>query len=136
MTERRHIRLSIALLVVFMASGLVLETVLGLRLEGWVDDPIRREFLRLGHAHGGLLALVGLIAAWAMTTLKTPPGWARPTRLALVLSSPLVGGGFVAGGLWHGPTDPGPLVLLVPGGALMALAALVVVAVARPSQQG
>ena len=71
-----------------------------------------------------------------MATLHTPSGWARPTRLALLLSSPLVGGGFIAGGLWHGPTDPGPLVVLVPAGALMALAALLVVALARPSKQG
>ena len=43
--------------------------------------------------------------------------------------------GFVGGGLWHGPTDPGPLVLLVPAGAFMLLAAVAATALVRGGDQ-
>lgn len=132
MTEQGHVRGGIALLAVFLATGLWLEAMIGLRAAGWVDDELRRELLRLGHAHGGVLSLVGLGAAWAMQRLRTPPVWATRCRLALALAAPTVGLGFFGGGLWHGPTDPGPIVLVVPAGAMMALAALVAIAIVRP----
>ena len=80
---------------------------------------------------GGLLSLVNLGAAYAMARLRTPERWAARCRLALLTSAPLVGLGFFGGGLWHGPTDPGPLVLVVPAGAMMALASLVAIAMVR-----
>lgn len=128
MREHVHLRLSIALVAVFLALGLVLEGLYGLRRAQWMDDAIRREFLRLGHAHGGLLGLLNLVLAWAMGRLGTPESWAGRARLAAWLGALLVGLGFAGGGLVHGPTDPGPLVLLAPAGALMVLASLVAVA--------
>ncbi|MBK8237964.1 MAG: hypothetical protein IPK74_20745 [Deltaproteobacteria bacterium] len=128
MEHARHVRLSLGLLAIFLASGLWLEAMIGLRAAGWVDDPLRREFLRLGHAHGGLLALVNLVLAWAMTQLGTPATWAGRVRRASLLGAALVGGGFMGGGLWHAAADPGPLVLVVPAGAMMLLASVVAVA--------
>ena len=131
MRERVHLRLSIALVAAFLALGIALEGLYGLRRAEWMDDPIRREFMRLGHAHGGILGLLNLVLAWAMGRLGTPDGWAARIRLAGLAGAGLVGLGFFGGGLFHGPTDPGPLVLLVPAGALMVLAALVAVAFVR-----
>lgn len=130
-SRERHLRWSLALAALFLALGLWLEAMIGLRAAGWVDDPLRREFLRLGHAHGGLLALLNLGLAWALIQLDTPEPWARQIRRAALLGALLVGAGFVAGGLWHGPTDPGPPVLVVPAGALMLLASLVAAALVR-----
>lgn len=136
MSHLRHVRMSIALLALFLASGLWLEAMFGLRAQGWVDDTLRREFLRLGHAHGGVLSLVNLAAAFAMERLRTPDGWARRARLALLCGAALVGVGFIGGGLWHGPTDPGPIVLIVPAGAMMCLAALAAIALLRAGDGG
>ncbi len=124
-------RASLALLALFLASGLWLEAMIGLRAGGWVDDPLRREFLRLGHAHGALLALVNLALAWAMTKLQTPERWARRVRAAAWVGALAVGVGFFGGGLWHGAADPGPLVLIVPAGAMMLLGGCVAVAMVR-----
>jgi peptidoglycan/LPS O-acetylase OafA/YrhL len=132
MSPERHLRLSLGLLAVFLAMGLWLEAMIGLRLGGWADDDLRREFLRLGHAHGGLLALVNLALAWALERLKTPTAWARRIRGAAWIGALLVGAGFVAGGLLHGPTDPGMPVLIVPAGALMLVMSLVACALVRP----
>jgi hypothetical protein len=130
-----HLRLSIALVALFMASGLWLEAMYGLRAEGWLDDPLRREFLRLGHAHGGLLGLVNVALAWALERLQTPGAWAGKIRVAALLGALLVGLGFMLGGLMHGPTDPGVAVLAVPAGAMLLLSSLVATALLRPSDR-
>ena len=112
--------------------GLWLEAMYGLRAEGWIDDSLRREFLRLGHAHGTLLGILNVALAWAISRLGTPAGWAGRIRLAGFAGAWLVPAGFAGGGLWHGPTDPGPIVLMVPAGAMMLLASVVAVALLRP----
>lgn len=109
----------------------MLEGIIGLRLAAWMDDPIRRELVRLGHAHGGLLAIVNLAIAFAIGKLATPDAWARRVRVAAILGALFVGLGFVLGGLWHGGVDPGPFVLLVPAGALLVLSSILVVAFVR-----
>lgn len=126
-----HLRASIVLVALFLASGLWLEAMYGLRAEGWVDDPLRREFLRLGHAHGGLLGILNIALAWALERLGTPTGWARRIRVAALLGAGLVGLGFMLGGLLHGPTDPGWPVLAVPAGAMLLLSSLVATALVR-----
>ena len=131
MTEHRHLRLALVQVAVFLAAGLWLEAMYGLRAEGWMDDDLRREFLRLGHAHGALLGILNLVIAWAMARLDTPENWARPIRVAALLGALFVGLGFFGGGLWHAPTDPGPIVLVVPAGAMMLLASCVAIAIVR-----
>ncbi|MCH9684775.1 MAG: hypothetical protein K0V04_25290 [Deltaproteobacteria bacterium] len=128
MTADRHLRASLLLIAVFLAVGLGLEAIAGLRPPGWNDDALRRELLRLGHAHGALLGMLNLGVAWAMVRRGTPIAWASRVRIAALSGAAAVGGGFLGGGLWHGPTDPGPLVLAVPAGALLMLCSLVAVA--------
>ncbi len=124
MATETHLRLSLLLLTLFLGFGLVLEAILGLRLVAWQLEPLGREFLRLGHAHGGLLALLNLGLGWSLERLRVPEPWARPSRLGALLGALCVGGGFLGGGLWHGLTDPGPPVLLAPLGALLLLPSL------------
>ncbi|MEM9458526.1 MAG: hypothetical protein AAGF11_30390 [Myxococcota bacterium] len=131
MTATRHLRLSLALVAAFLGIGLLLEALLGLRISGWTDDALRREMLRLGHAHGGLLGLLNLGLSWAMERLQTPAVWAGRIRGAALVGAAAVGLGFIGGGLWHGPTDPGPVVLIVPAGALLLLSSVLAVAVLR-----
>jgi peptidoglycan/LPS O-acetylase OafA/YrhL len=126
-----HLRVALAMAAAFLAMGLWLEAMIGLRAAGWVDDPLRREFLRLGHAHGGVLSLLNIALAWGMVRLKTPEAWARRIRPAAVVGALLVALGFIGGALWHGPTDPGPLVLVVPAGAMMLVASTAAVALLR-----
>lgn len=133
MRPELHLRLSLACIAAFLGAGLWLETMYGLRIEGWIDDAVKREFLRLGHAHGALLSLLNVAIAWALERLGTPAAWAGRVRVASLGGALAVGVGFFGGGLWHGPTDPGPLVLLVPAGAMMLLASVLAVAVLRGS---
>lgn len=132
MRPETHLRAAIALTAMFLASGLWLEAMIGLRAEGWVDDPLRREFLRLGHAHGGVLALLNVGLAWALERLRTPDAWAGKIRVAAITGGALVGAGFMLGGLTHGSTDPGLPILAVPAGAMLLLSALAATAIVRP----
>jgi len=126
MDEERHLRLALATAAGFGVVGILLEVAYGLRIRGFLDDPLRREFLRLGHAHGAILALSNVALGFALVRLRVPEAKARPARTAGWLGGALIGAGFIGGGLWHARSDPGPLVLLVPAGALMYLAALLV----------
>jgi hypothetical protein len=135
MSPGRHIRLSLAGAAAFLAMGLWLEAMYGLRERGWMDDGLRRELLRLGHAHGGILCLLNLGLSWALGRLSTPESWASRIRAAALVGAWTVGLGFVGAGLWHGPTDPGPLVLVVPAGALLLLMALAAAALVRPGDR-
>lgn len=135
MKASTHLRAALLLLALFLASGLLLEAALGARAEAYLGDPLRREFLRLAHAHGALLALVNVALASAMARLETPEAWARAIRWGALSGALAVGLGFAGGGLWHGPTDPGPLVLFVPAGAFALLSSLVLVAISKPSDR-
>lgn len=131
MTADRHLRLSLATTAVFLAMGLWLEAMLGLRAPGLFGDALAREFLRLGHAHGAILGLVNVGLGLALERLCTPAAWATRIRPAALVGALAVGLGFLGGGLWHGPTDPGPLVLAVPAGAMLLLSSLGAAALVR-----
>ena len=131
MTQSLHVRLSLLLVAAFLGLGIIVESLLGTRAAALWDDELRREFVRLGHAHGGLLGLLNLGIGWAMLHLRTPEGWARKLRVAAWSGAALVGLGFLGGGIWHGATDPGLLILMVPTGALLLLSSLLVVALLR-----
>ena len=135
MDASTHIRASLMVVAAFLAMGLGLEAMLGVRVESLLHDEIRREMLRLGHAHGALLGLLNVGLSWAMHALSTPAAWARRIRVAGIVGALCVGLGFTAGGVWHGPTDPGPLVLLVPAGALLLISAVLAVVRLRSSPE-
>lgn len=120
-------------LALFMALGFVLESLLAWKTPAYLDDPIRRELLRLAHSHGALLHVVLLVLA------ATMPRFARPVPpglvLALRLGAILVPAGFLLGGLWHPEGDPGHGIWLVPAGALLALAGTIGAALAALHRQ-
>lgn len=106
-------------LAFWMTFGLLLEGLIGYRIPDYLDDPQRRELLRLAHAHGGILSLVLAAAALGIGYGKTRP--ARATVLALrigVLAMPLA---FLAAGLWHYANDPGFAIWLAPPAALLVV---------------
>jgi hypothetical protein len=123
---RHHLRLGFGALTLFVAIGLVLETILGLRVPWYVDDAhaTRRTMLTLAHAHGALLSLVHV--AFALTAsssaCRTIPS--RTTSRALFAALVLVPAGFFGGGWVIHDGDPGVAIFLVPIGGVALLAGL------------
>lgn len=133
----RHLRRGWLCLLVFLAAGLALESLHGLKVAAYLDldQSVRRHMWTLAHAHGALLGLVHLGLA---ATVRAHPQLAtcrkgHVTSISLDLASVLLPLGFFLGGLWHYAGDPGLGVLLVPvGGALLVVAALLVLLGLRP----
>jgi len=128
----RHLRFGWWSLAFFVAIGLALEALHGLKLGFYLDvhNETRRLMWTLGHAHGTLLSLVNLAFAAAL-----PRGWTAGTEGSLRAASAclraatiLLPGGFLLGGVSIYEGDPGLGILLVPLGALLLLAALVTTA--------
>lgn len=125
----KHLRHGWLCLLVFLAAGLALESLHGLKVAAYLDldHAVRRHMWTLAHAHGALLGLVHLGLA---ATLRAAPRLAvaahgRVASRALDAATLLLPLGFFLGGLQHYAGDPGLGVLLVPpGGALLVLAAL------------
>lgn len=134
----RHLRRGWLCLLVFLAAGLALESLHGLKVGAYLDldHAVRRHMWTLAHAHGALLGLIhlGLAAtARAHASLATCR-YGHIASNSLDLASVLLPLGFFLGGLDHYAGDPGLGVVMVPiGGVLLLLAALLVLLALRPA---
>jgi hypothetical protein len=106
-------------LALWIAFGILIEGLIGFRMPALLDDPIRRDLLRLAHAHGTLLNLVLLIAA--ILTRLDLVRLGRVAAASLRIAVVLLPVGFLLGGVWHYHDDPGIGIFLVPVGAVLLL---------------
>lgn len=123
-------------LLIFLTVGIALELMHGFK-SGFLldaDNETRRLMLRLGHAHGVLVALVNVAFAVTIRVAAGPidRGWRTASSL-LVAATILLPGGFLLGGLFVHGGDPGLGVLLVPVGALTLFVAILLTAL-KPKQ--
>jgi hypothetical protein len=108
-------------LLAWALLGFALELAHGFKLSSYLDQPMRRELLRLGHAHGVGISLV--VLAYAALGIVDARSLAHGKRLrAACLALPL---GFVLGSVGTSESDPGLAIVLVPVGAVLLLWALV-----------
>ena len=115
-------------LVVWISTGLLLESLMAFKSPAYLDDSIRRELFRLAHAHGTLLGVVLVIAAmWVQVNGVT---LTRPAIAALRVGSMVMPVGFLLAGLVHPESDPGIAIWLVPIGALMLIFGVVSIVLA------
>ena len=127
----RHLRLGWWFLLIYLTFGLVLEGLHGFKVGYYlnVSNETRRLMWTLAHAHGTLVALVQI--AFGLT-IRWLPTWDTRRRVLagnfLIGASVLLPGGFFLGGLFLYGGDPGLGILLVPLGALLLLAAVLMTA--------
>lgn len=138
-TADRHFRFGWWGLFAFASLGLLLESMQGLRV-GWyldVANEARRLMFTLAHAHGTLLSLINL--AFALT-LETRFGdrLAEPKLPSAILlaASIILPAGFFTGGIVIYDGDPGLGVMLVPVGALLLIAACLMIARSSGNREG
>jgi hypothetical protein len=106
-------------LALWMAAGLLFEGLIGFRSPAYLQDPIRRELLRLAHAHGTLFSILLIVVdLWIRNTASLVPNFAVTT---LRIGTVLMPVGFLLGGIWHTATDPGVGVFLAPVGGAMVI---------------
>jgi len=126
----RHLRFGWWSLLVFLTLGIALETLHGFKVRWYLDvsNETRRLMLTLAHAHGSLLSLVHVLFGLALSRFARPGGGWQSASPCLTGATVLLPAGFLIGGVYAGPGDPGPGILLVPLGALLLLAAVVLAA--------
>jgi hypothetical protein len=128
---RRHLRLGWYALLGFLTLGVALEALHGFKIGFYLDagNEARRLSLRLAHAHGALLGVVHVVYGLTLGS-RFAPDWRSASRASPCLSAALVllPGGFLLGGLFVRGGDPGPLVMLVPVGAGLLFAGVLLVA--------
>lgn len=121
----RALRFGWASLTLWAALGLVLETAHGWKVGPYVDDELAQRMLRLGHAHGVLLACVNLLyAAVGLPLLASRADGGRSTGALLRVAGVLLPLGFALSAFGHSESDPGFAIWLVPVGALCLLVGL------------
>jgi hypothetical protein len=126
----RHWRFGWWALLVFVLVGGSLELLHAFKVDAYLnaDQETRRLMWRLGHAHGGLFALLNILfAARPSLDRSTLPKKLQFASKCLLLASVLIPSGFLLGGAVTYDGDPGLGVMLVPlGAALMACAVFLI----------
>ena len=126
---RRHVKFGWWSLLVFASAGLVLESLHGFKVRGYVDasSETRRLMWTLAHAHGALVGLINIVAGVMWRAFPLPPN-PQLVSAALIAAGVLLPGGFFLGGVAFYGGDPGLGTLLIPVGAVLLLYALFSVA--------
>ena len=131
---RLHLRLGWWLLLVFLSLGAVLEGLHGFKSDWYLnlDHETRRMMWRLAHAHGTLLALLhlgfGFSAHYYFCKVQSRL-WQFASPF-LTGASLLLPTGFLIGGIVLYEGNPGPGILLVPVGAILLFAGVLLAALA------
>jgi hypothetical protein len=106
-------------------GGYFLLTSLMNRTSGYMDNPLRQNFFRAGHAHAGVIVILSLVCQILADSaaLPNPVLWA--VRLGVPVSAILIPAGFFLSMLSPTATQPGSAVSLIYLGAVILALAVV-----------
>ena len=106
-------------------GGYFLLTSLMNKSSGYMDNPLRQNFFRAGHAHAGVILILSLICEMLAdaAVLPTPSLWF--VRIGVPLAAILISAGFFFSVLPPTTTQASPAVALIYAGALILAAAVV-----------
>jgi hypothetical protein len=85
--------------------------------ENITDDQTR--YFRAGHAHAGVLVLLGILGHLVLDSSRMADGLVWALRIGLFASPLLISGGFFGGAPRTAGGPAGPLIRLVPIGAVI-----------------
>ena len=92
------------------------------RIPGYLDNPVRQNLFRAGHAHAGVLLILALVGILYVDQTDLSGGARTLVRTGLALAPILMPAGFFFSSLGAGRTKPNGLIALVlAGAAVLAL---------------
>ena len=100
-------------------GGYFLLTSLMNKSSGYMDNPLRQNFFRAGHAHAGVIIILSLICQVLADSAVLPTGLLWAVRLSIPLAAILISAGFFFSVLPADATTAGSAVRLIYGGALL-----------------
>jgi hypothetical protein len=107
-------------------GGYFLLTSLLDKSSGYMDNPLRQNFFRAGHAHAGVIVILSLICQLLADSALLPASLLWAVRIAVPLAAILIPAGFFLSMLPPTATQPGAAVgLIYVGTVSLALGVLV-----------
>jgi hypothetical protein len=96
---------------------------------GYMDNALRQNFDRAGHAHAGVIVLLSLIVQLLADSARLPPSLVWFVRVGVPLSAMLLSAGFFLAFPSPGATSPTPMVNLVYAGAVVLAISVLLLAI-------
>lgn len=93
-------------------------------------NDLQKSFFRAGHAHAGVLVVLGLLVAVLTHVAGASPGWSAAGAIAVLVAAILIPLGFFLSVLGPNPARPGRMIAAVWLGAASLTAGMVISGVA------
>jgi hypothetical protein len=119
----------LVILPTVMLGGLTLLRFLATREPGYLDNPLRQNLWRAGHAHAGVYLVLALVLLRYVDEAELSAPWKRFARLAAPVAAILVPAAFFLSVLSPRATEPNGLIVLAYLGALVLAAGVVTLGV-------
>lgn len=91
---------------------------------GYLDNPVRQDLWRAGHAHAGIMLILSLVVLRYVDEARLTGAWRWLARTGTPLAAILMPAGFFLSVLPPDATEPGALIALVPLGGVLMIAAV------------
>ncbi len=112
-----------------MYGGLTLLGFLAGGASGYVDNPLRHDLWRAGHAHAGVYLVLSLVMLRYVDEAMLPPFWKWLARSGAPIAAILIPAAFFLSVLSPGATKPNGLLNLAYIGAVFLAAAVLTLGV-------
>lgn len=89
---------------------------------GYLDNPVRQDLWRAGHAHAGVLLVLALVLLRYVDETSLSGPWLWLARTGVPIAAILMPAGFFLSIASPDATAPGSLIVLVPVGAVFLVA--------------
>ena len=131
MTREAKIFCGIILITVpsIQYGGYFLLTSLVDKRSGYMDNALRQNFFRAGHAHAGVIVILSLVCQLLADYAVLPMSLLWLTRIAVPLAAILISLGFFLSMLPPGANEPGRAVVLIYAGAFSLAAGVLLLGV-------
>jgi hypothetical protein len=110
-------------------GGYFLLTSLLNKTSGYMENPLRQNFFRAGHAHAGVIVILSLICQIFADSAVLPSSLVWLVRIGMPLSAILISAGFFFSMLPPAATEPSGAVGLIYVGAVILAISVVTLAV-------
>ena len=127
--SRRMAGILLVILPTVIYGGVSLLTFLIGRVPGYLDNPMRQNLFRAGHAHAGVMLLLSLLALRYVDEAELSNGWKRFVRSGIPSAAIFLPAGFFFSVLSPSATEPNRLIYLAFIGAVVLAASLVALGV-------
>jgi hypothetical protein len=110
-------------------GGYFLLTSLVNKASGYMDNPLRQNFFRAGHAHAGVIVLLSVVCQVLADAAVLPSPLVWFVRVGVPLSAILISAGFFFSMLPPTATQPNGTISLIYVGAVILAVSVVTLAV-------